>query len=352
MKPHAPRLGEYGDIKLVPLRIRIPQCPKPQRKAPMSILIGIICPEAIVLSADSHVTEARQGTFNSVNKISIVKFWPNDEVLVAQAGLWPLTNRIVEKMREKAKGTRITSAGTVTQIAEDSIRESKKPLDEEQADYVNENPPALILAFYIGKKPHLYTVKVYGHGITSCPSDHYAAAGIGEYLANYLLKEYAVPNSHSDLAVATTIFVTKKVKENTKYCGGDTTVRRIVPHYFMVDLDKQYIGHSEQIGKDFVNLAEKRIVRVDEKSKEPRNKRIYAILKKTGAELWRKHIKKVTAELKAEEEQEKEWRKNAPGFTRYFRCSKCEHGFNVEITHYTTDQKGIRCPKCGNIDPA
>jgi len=117
----------------------------------MSILIGIICPEAIVLAADSHITEAYEGTFASVNKISSVKFWPNDEVLIAQAGLWPLTNRIVERIREKAKGVRIINTETVTKIVEDSIRESKSPLDEEQEKYVNENPPALMLAFYIGK---------------------------------------------------------------------------------------------------------------------------------------------------------------------------------------------------------
>lgn len=273
---------------------------------PMSILIGIICPEAIVLAADSHITETCNGTFNSVNKISIVEFWPNDQVLVAQAGLWPLTNRIVEKMREKAKGTRITSASIVTQIAEDSIRESKIHLDEEQAQYVNENPPALMLAFYIERKPYLYTVNVYGHGITSYPAEHYAAAGIGEYLANYLLREYAEPKSHSDLAIATSIFVSKKVKENTKYCGGDTTIRRLVPMQGFIDLDKQYIGQSEQIGNDFVNLAEARLVKLDEKNKKPRVKQTMKILWKTGTELWAKHIKKFQAEQELKQAEAKQ----------------------------------------------
>jgi 20S proteasome alpha/beta subunit len=52
----------------------------------MSILIGIICPEAIVLATDSHITETRNGTFTSVNKITRVHFWL-DEVLIAHAGL-------------------------------------------------------------------------------------------------------------------------------------------------------------------------------------------------------------------------------------------------------------------------
>jgi 20S proteasome alpha/beta subunit len=272
----------------------------------MSILIGIICPEAIVLAADSHITEASQGTFNSVNKISMVEFWPNDQVLVAQAGLWPLTNRIVEKMREKAKGVRITSASTVTQIAEDSIRESKFSLDEEQIKCVNENPSALMLAFYIERKPYLYTVNVYGHGITSCPAEHYATAGIGEYLANYLLQEYAAPKSHSDLAIAISIFVIKKVKENTKYCGGNTTIRRLVSMHSFIDLDKQCIGQSEQIGSEFVNLAEARLVKLDEKNKKSRVKQTMKILWKTGMELWAKHIKRFQAEQELKQSEAKQ----------------------------------------------
>lgn len=301
MKPKAPILGSFGDIKLVHTRRQYSELVKPNAKPAMSILIGIICSEAIVMAADSHVTETRQGTFSSVNKISVVEFWPNDEVLVAQAGLWPLTNRIVEKMREKARGTRITNPSIVTKIAEDSIRESKSPLDGEQAQNVNENPPALMLAFYIHQKPHLYTVNVYGHGIASCPSVHYAAAGVGEYLANYLLREYAVPKSHSDLAVATAIFVSKKIKDNTKYCGGDTNIKRLYPLNIFIDLDKQYIGNSQQIPKDFVKLAEKRLVGFDEKTKQARNKRIYDILEKTGRELGRKAFVKAFIGKKAEE---------------------------------------------------
>jgi 20S proteasome alpha/beta subunit len=262
----------------------------------MSILIGIICPEAIVVAADSHATEKGMGTYSSVAKISVVEFWPGEEVLVAQAGLWSLTNRIIDTLRKKAVGTRITSAETVTKLLEDSIRESKMPLDKEQRDYVTKNPPALMLAFYIGKAPCLYTVEVYGHGISVSASNHFATTGIGAYLANYLLGEFAEPKAHSDVAIATSIFVIKKVKENTKFCGGDTKIRRIVPMYGFIDLDKQYMGKSELIPQDFVNLAEKRILKMDEQTKKSRDKKVFQILRKTGSELWQKHIKRVQAE--------------------------------------------------------
>jgi len=264
------------------------------------------------LATDSQITDLSTGEFSNVNKISVVEFYPNDQVLIAQGGLWTLTNRIVEIIQEKARGIKITSAQVVTQIVEDSIRAAKFPLDEKQQEFVNQNSSGLLIAFYVGKTPHLYTVDCYGSGIVNAAEKHYATMGAGAaVLASYLLSEYALPKSHSDLAIAASIFAVAKVKEHQKaLCGGDTTIRRIVPLYVFIDLDKQHIGQSEIIGKEFVNLAEKRLMKLDDKSKKTRNKRVYEILKKTGAELWQKHVEKIQAELKARDDESnrlREW---------------------------------------------
>ena len=49
---------------------------------------------------------------------------------------------------------------------------------------------------------------------------HYATMGVAD-LAEFLLREYAAPKAHSDLAIATSIFAIKKVKDNNKFCGGE-----------------------------------------------------------------------------------------------------------------------------------
>jgi 20S proteasome alpha/beta subunit len=263
----------------------------------MSVLIGIICPEAIVLSADSQITDLTTGEFSYVDKISTVKFFPNDHVLVAQGGLWQLTNRIVEIMREKARAVKITSAQSVTQIVEDSIRAAKFPLDEKQQEYVNQCPSGLLIAFYVGKSPHLYTVDCYGSGIVCAAERHYATMGAGSaVLASYLLNEYTLPKSHSDFAIAASIFATAKVKEHQKaLCGGDTIIKRLeaMPMY---QLDIQSIGYSHQVPQELVNMTEMRLVNFDEKTKKTRNKNAFAILKKVSSQLWKKHLKQVEAE--------------------------------------------------------
>ena len=306
--------------KLVPPSLQSPKWPKHEGKKSMSVLIGIICPEAIVLAADSHITETCNGTYDSVDKIGVVDFWV-DEVLVAQAGSWSITNRIVEKMREKAKGVRITSASVVLKIAEDSIRETKNPMDEDQTKFFYANPPALMLAFYVGDKPNLHKVYLDGSGITSPKAGHYAAVGIGEFLATYLLGEYAVPKSHSDLAIATSVFAIKKVKDITKYCGGDTTVKRIFPIPQFIDLDKHHIGKADQIPQNFINLTEKRLINFDLKTKKSRDKQVFAILKKIGAKLWEQHRKRIKAELKVEEAEEQQRGKETEEMLKKFHSN-------------------------------
>lgn len=281
-------------------------------KRAMSVLIGIICPEAIVLAADSQITDLSTGEFSYVDKVSVVKFFPNDHVLVAQGGLWQLTNRVIEIMREKARAVKITSTHSVIQIVEDSIRAAKFPLDKKQQEYVNQCQSGLLIAFYVGKTPQLYTVDCYGSGIVCAAEKHYATLGAGAaVLASYLLNEYALPKSHSDLAIAASIFAISKVKEHQKaLCGGDTIIKRMeaLPQY---QLDVQSIGNSRKVPQDFINLAEKRLLKLDKSDKKTRNKKVFAILEKTGQELWAKHLKKVQAELKAEEDEENRMREHA-----------------------------------------
>ena len=184
----------------------------------MTILVGVICSDAILLAADSQFTDG------------IGRIWPNEQVLVAQAGLPAITNRIVEIMQRNAKSVVIKEALTVTKIAEDAIRELKNELDEEQWTYGQHAGGAeVMLAFYANRKPCLYTLNVYGHGVaeTAIPS-HYATAGAGASVADYLLAEIAEAGLPHSVAAATVIYVIKKVKERLKgSCGGETKIKAL-----------------------------------------------------------------------------------------------------------------------------
>lgn len=267
----------------------------------MSIIIGTVCPEAIVIAADSHTINQRSGTFAVVDKISIVRFWV-DEVIIGQAGLWTATNRVVKHLKQDAKGKRISNELDVVDTVENAVRSTTHRMTSAEKDHLREVGAQLLIAFYIEKKPFLYVMDICDESHRLCtplPLAHFTTLGIGSYLADYLMREYAPQKVHSDLAIATSIFTIKKVKDTTKYCGGETMVKRIAPTFQMVDLDKQYISKSQAISQDFVNLTEKRLVKFDEKTKKSRDKQVFEILRKTGSELWQKHVEKVQKEQDA-----------------------------------------------------
>jgi 20S proteasome alpha/beta subunit len=250
-----------------------PRWPSTERKARMTILAGIICSDAIIVAADSLMIDAATGAKSYVDKISIADF-SGDHVLIAQAGLGAVTNRAIEKIQEKAHATPITSAKFVYQIVEDSIRETKVGMDEDQKSYIKQWGASLIVAFYENGNPHLSTFDFVGTGIANAAESHYATAGFGSTLANYLLAEYSGPKSLIGIGLATAVFIIKKVKDNNGYCGGDTNIKWLTPLQMNLGEGPKIFGRVNHPIKHLINLMEKRLNKVDEKSKTARNKQV------------------------------------------------------------------------------
>lgn len=221
----------------------------------MSIALSIVCPGAIIIAADSQITDPNTGSCETVEKIQAIEMRYN-RILVAQAGLWPFTNRVLERFQAKTEAIHTHNPTEIAQILEATIRETKEPLDEEQQKFVSENGSAMIMAFYCEKKPYLYRVQTHqGCGLCSPANVRFIAAGCGAYLAEYLLSEYLGAEAPIDVAVALAIYVIKKVKDSNKFCGGSTRVRILFP-VFIGSLDYQYVGRWQPINQNLIQKAE------------------------------------------------------------------------------------------------
>ncbi|HXC35621.1 MAG TPA: hypothetical protein VNV43_07070, partial [Candidatus Acidoferrales bacterium] len=254
-------------------------------------LIGIVCPDAIVLAADSQITHSGLGSHVYFNKITTLDS-RIDQLLIAQAGLPGMSNRVIEIMRDKLRAIQIGQPREIAQIAEDSVREAKKNLDREQKKYGKDYGAELMLAFYAGSRPYLYTIDVYGTGIANPSDNDYATAGIGKYVANYLLSEIAEPKEGAGIAISTCIYVIKKIKEHQKsYCGGETNIKWL----WQVPVNQtpwKYVTRAMDINKDFLQLMEQNLFELDEANKKARNKQVLSILQETGnkiTEQWRRN---------------------------------------------------------------
>ena len=263
----------------------------------MTVILGIICDNAIVVAADSKYTDTSTGISTYGDKISVVHF-SADEILLAQAGLPAVTERIVEIVKEKAVGVRIENDNTVIRIVEESIRQLKNNSDKDQWEYGwNNGGASLMIGFYVKKKPRLYTINIYGHGVAEeLKTSHYIATGIGSALADYILSEFLDANTPDSAAVTTAIYAIEKVKDHQDtYCGGDTKVKLLYP-IFQSNWPNHYIGKSSIVNQDVVNETEKRVHKLYEKIKKAHNKKAVSILSAVSQKMWEKHLLKVKAE--------------------------------------------------------
>ena len=92
----------------------------------MTLIVGIICKDGIVLAADSQTTKgmAKQP---GANKIRVIEF-ANGKALVAESGSASLSASVIDLFQGKAAGRKIENEMTIAKIAEESVREIRNSL--------------------------------------------------------------------------------------------------------------------------------------------------------------------------------------------------------------------------------
>ncbi len=222
------------------------------------------------------------------DKISIVNF-NDDQVLVGQAGLRPITMEVVETLRKKARGKKITEPRAVTKIVKDAIRETKTSLDEAATGFGTTHGAALMIAFYAQNRPQLYICHLFNTGVPEPAPSHYATAGCADLLANYFLREFSEPGAEDELQLAALIYTIAKVKEYSVYCGGPTTIKYLTT--FSTGLDSPRVAKATALAPEFIERVEKKLASVDLNTKNARNREIYAALREASDEFAKENWK-------------------------------------------------------------
>lgn len=253
----------------------------------MTIIVGLICKNAIVLASDSQTTTGTSKRCDA-EKFAIVKF-SNAEVLVAQAGNASSSSRVIEVLSDLAKGQKLTDYRGVAVIAQKAMRQLKDELRvqncdcsmEELREFIRDNTNCeLMIAHYFEGKPYIYKIDLV-LGIANRIQSHFAAIGCGSNLGEYLLSEHSKPAMSSEFGSAIAVYVVETVKKYDALCGGPTRIGIILS-----DKGKNKINIlSEEKVADFAKAT----VEIDEATKQERNKRINKSLKKL-AEEWSKRL--------------------------------------------------------------
>jgi len=198
----------------------------------VTLIVGIICKDGIVLAADSQTTKGSyEGAAKVVGteKISVVEF-ANGSALVAESGAASISGAAIEIFKRKAAKKEIVDDMTVARTAEEAVREIRArieslypknlPLREWQDFFYQPvNNFELMVAFYHNGKPFIYTLEPASCIPVTSPTAYFFTSGIASNLATYVLKEHTQKDMDYEFASVVAIKVVKAAIDNVEGCG-------------------------------------------------------------------------------------------------------------------------------------
>lgn len=250
-------------------------------RPPVSIAIGLVSEDAIILAADSQTTCGNRKR-DDAEKISIIKF-ADCAVMIAQAGNADRAQRAIEIFAELAVKENLVTRRTAVDLLEKAVLQAKKELRTQQADcsmeelrdfiWKHDQDFKLLLAHFFDNKPCFYIIDFF-IGVANQERCHYATIGSGADLADYMLREYFKPKTLFATTLATALYVIEEVKKHDSYCSGDTRLAFAAPS-----------NDALFIHRPLVNSIACQLSTVNEETREDRNRTMTEILESV-AKVW------------------------------------------------------------------
>ena len=162
-----------------------------KRKKPMTLIIGIICKDAIVFGAESETTRGNS-KYQGTQKITAIDLIGGGAI-VGEAGIQHLSGGVVDNFVEAVSKTKMKSDESLVKSLESSFREiTKRTIAPRlgtktcQEFYRQEqNYFEISLGFFWDGKPRIYILNPI-FGIAVKCRQQFSASGIGKDLAEYL----------------------------------------------------------------------------------------------------------------------------------------------------------------------
>jgi 20S proteasome alpha/beta subunit len=228
---------------------------KPKRKPIVTIAIGILCKDGIVVASDSRITYPDNSVRDDGNKIGIIKFKDGNKAIVAQSGDDDLGSRIIENMGVRADDLQLNDWQSVAELAngvmlQEQIKlrgpfEGKQYTDAGFQQILRGFDLSLIIAHYHNKKPYIFTSDFYP-GRASRKRRSFVAIGCGSTLASFILSGFDFSKLNCMETIAAAIYVIDEVKGIDPRCGGKTQVAwgMPVPYQDKMVIECEHLGDS------------------------------------------------------------------------------------------------------------
>lgn len=250
----------------------------------VTIAIGLLCKDRIILASDSQTTRDNIKQLNAKKIHSAVL--KNSAFLIAEAGNVDRCENLIANLVKASKDSELKDSRTVAEIAQQVITDYKRTIREsrfnctaqELDDYIRwgEQDAELMLAHYFDNQPYIFVGSL-GTGGVSKRADrqrrHFSAIGSGRDLAEYLLEEYSQPEMSFYSGMALTLFIISEVKKHDTYCNGQSRFAFIHPDNRGFELPQNLIDDLSNRLEEFSKLV-----------KEDQNRKSTEALNKIGKE--------------------------------------------------------------------
>lgn len=209
----------------------------------MTIIVGIVCKDGLVMAADSQAESFRGVKVKRLDYHKITTFPQTGDlfVVVSGAGTGAFISKATDTLKEKYESTKITRPGELSDIAEEVMTLMQKRYVVEKMDKLglsknahNHNRLRKVqvdfeLNFILmvgcitksGEQPNVYTVGTDG---VSERGEKFASVGSGSAYAEYLLTKMYREDITTEQGKQLAVFIIEEVKRIDPGCGGPTQV--------------------------------------------------------------------------------------------------------------------------------
>jgi 20S proteasome alpha/beta subunit len=197
----------------------------------VTLIVGIICKDGIVVASDSQTTWGSGKSWNADKMAELVH--PYGKAVVAGSGAVITSSNIIKHLTQLAIDRTIFDQMELPGIAANAVRAVRNELRKQQFDCTSEEFQSfieqeeldceLMIAHYTNTTPRLDTISL-SIGLPNRANHFFEAVGSGSDLATYLLTDLCSPNMESTTASVIAVHVVEIVKRHDPYCGGPTKV--------------------------------------------------------------------------------------------------------------------------------
>ena len=261
---------------------------KPKRR-PVTLIVGIICKDGIVMAADSQTTWQTGKTWLTKKMTPVDHL--QGRILIAESGSTITSGKTVEFIQEALSNPIALTDVTAPEIVRIAIRKTREQLREthfncesEELQHIIDNEDlncGLMVAYYndgADIPPALFTVKLTTCMVTKA-TKFYEVLGSGSDLADCLLTDLCSPDTDCVTAAAIAIHVVEAAKRFDPYCGGPPRIgiiRRNPLKYF-----DPPILLSEYDTQEMVKM----VASVEEETRQKRNEILREAMKQRANRL-------------------------------------------------------------------